>query len=128
MTPVLRIETENRDRSYRPGEIIRGAVEWHLPTAPKGVELRLFWFTRGRGTRDVEIVQRAPFDLPRAHDGRSFTLRAPAEPHSFSGKLISLVWALELVVEPGEIVERTELVISPSRREYALYPAVSEVG
>ena len=60
------------------------------------------------------------FQLAQMHDDRSFSLRLPREPYSFSGKLISLVWALELIVEPGSNVTRQELVMSASGKEVVL--------
>jgi hypothetical protein len=48
------------------------------------------------------------------------SLRAPSGPYSFSGRLISLLWALEAVAEPGGEVARREIVLSPSGEEVRL--------
>jgi hypothetical protein len=53
-------------------------------------------------------------------DNREFQIVLPDGPYSFSGKLISLVWCLELVVEPGSLCERKEIVISGSGTEVDL--------
>jgi hypothetical protein len=46
-------------------------------------------------------------------DARSFRFRLPESPYSFSGKLISLTWALELVAEPSKELARQEITLAP---------------
>ena len=41
---------------FRPGEKLAVSALWALPAAPESLEVRLFWYTRGKGTQDVEIV------------------------------------------------------------------------
>ncbi len=101
---------------YQPGAEIKGRVSWTSEVAPRLAELRLFWFTKGKGDRDAETAEAATFDLPQSSDSREFRFRAPEFPPGFSGRLISLIWALELVLEPGGSV-LTELVIGPEGRE-----------
>ena len=117
---VLRIDISGDMRGYKPGETISGRVTWQVEQAPRSAELRLFWYTSGKGTQDVGTVDSIVFDTPQMNDDRAFSLRLPREPYSFSGKLISLVWALELIVEPGANVERQEFVMSASGREVVL--------
>jgi hypothetical protein len=116
---TLRIDIGGR-RGYKPGETIRGRVTWQVDEPPQSAELRLFWYTSGKGTQDVENVDLVVFQTPQAHDDRAFSLTLPRQPYSFSGKLISLVWALEMIVEPGSNVERQELVMSASGSEVVL--------
>ena len=113
---------ENRS-AFAPGDEIAGAVLWELDAAPRSAELRLLWFTRGKGTDDMSVVEAVRFDNPQAGDTRPFSLRAPDSPYSFSGKLISVIWALELVLEPGDHCERVELTIGPGAREVVLRSA-----
>ena len=47
-------------------------------------------------------------------------LEEPEAPHSFSGALISLIWAVELLVEPGGLSERIEITVSPTGEEILL--------
>lgn len=107
---------ENRT-ALAPGDTIAGAVIWELDAAPSMAELRLLWFTRGKGTEDLAVVETVAFDNPKAGDTRPFSIRAPESPYSFSGKLISILWALELVLEPGGHCERIEVIIGPGGRE-----------
>jgi hypothetical protein len=116
----LKILVRDERRNFRPGETVEGVAGWRLDDPPKSVELRLFWFTRGKGTEDVGVVNQINFPSPQIEEGRRFSFTLPAEPFSFSGQLISLIWALELVVEPGDISTRVELVMSPTGEEILL--------
>ena len=117
----LKILLRDEQTSFRPGETVEGVAGWRLDGLPDSVELRLFWFTRGKGTEDVSVVNLVRFDSPGLEEGRRFTFTLPLEPYSFSGQLVSLIWALELVVEPGEQSARVEIVVSPSGREILLH-------
>lgn len=117
----LKILLKDEGTSFRPGETIEGVAGWRLDDVPDTVELRLFWFTRGKGTEDVCVVRLVRFDSPGSEEGRRFDFKLPAEPFSFSGQLVSLIWALELVVEPGQQSTRVEIVMSPSGREILLH-------
>lgn len=105
---------------YKPGETIRGRVTWQVEEAPRSAELRLFWYTSGKGTQDVGNVDAVTFETPQMIDDRAFSVTLPREPYSFSGKLMSIVWALELIVEPGSNVARQEFVMSGSGREVVI--------
>jgi len=116
----LRVQTPNDRTAFHPGEELVGAVYWKFDSPPRALELRLFWFTRGKGTQDAAVVDTVRFDGPQAEEARPFQFRLPDAPYSFSGKLVSLVWALELVAEPSKDVGRLELVMAPGAREIQL--------
>jgi hypothetical protein len=122
MTAMIDIRIDGGRSAFHPGEVLAGETAWLLDRHPESVELRLFWFTRGRGTEDVEVVQRLAFANPAQEDRRSFQLRLPESPYSFSGRLISLTWAIEVVASPGRRTGRAELVLSPSLSEIVLHP------
>jgi hypothetical protein len=107
-------------KSFAPGEQIAGAVRWERAEAPKAAEVRLCWFTRGKGNEDAAVVETVAFEAPQAGDTREFAFVAPPEPYSFSGTLISLIWVVELVLQPGDEFERIEIVIGPRREEVLL--------
>jgi hypothetical protein len=115
MNATLTTERKN----YRPGEDIRGTVTWSLPHLPGSAAVRLFWQTRGKGDRDAATVEVQSFALPQAQESRDFSFRAPDFPYSFSGKLISLVWGLELVLDPDGS-QTVEIIISPDGAEIVL--------
>ena len=115
------ITVRENKTEYRPREEISGEVRWNLNEAPKAIEVRLFWYTSGKGTTDVEIVDDLRFDNPAARESRPYRFTLPEGPYSFSGKLISLLWALELEVEGGDSnVARYQFVLSPSGKEVVL--------
>jgi len=113
----LRVALKNDKTTFRPGETISGAAGWKVDKDAKSMELRLFWRTKGKGTEDAEIVDKVVFEHPQPEEVRPFSIQAPASPYSFSGKLISLIWSLELVALPDADAARMDLVISPSGQE-----------
>jgi hypothetical protein len=116
----IQIETEGGANAFLPGETIAGTVSWQLEPPLESVELRLVWYTEGKGDQDLEIVETAAFPTPGIVDRRSFTLHLPDGPYSFSGKLISVLWTLEVVVQPNDRAERLPITVSPARREIVL--------
>ncbi|MDB6171591.1 MAG: hypothetical protein JWL59_902 [Chthoniobacteraceae bacterium] len=117
---TLKIGVHEGRTHFLPGEEVAGAVLWELDEPPKSAELRMIWFTRGKGTEEAEVVATQSFDHPQPGDTRKFNLKLPAAPYSFSGKLISLIWALELVIKPGKRFERLEITMAPGEHEIIL--------
>jgi hypothetical protein len=105
---------------FTPGQTAQGAITWNLDTNPRHLELSLLWYTAGKGTRDVGIVETLRFDEPGACGSKGFSFPLPEGPYSFSGKLISLIWAMELTVSPGAETVRREITLSPTGREILL--------
>lgn len=104
----------------RPGGTVSGTASWRHEEDPDAIELRLFWYTRGKGTEDLEIVDSRRIEAPGPAGSRRFRFQLPEGPYSFSGTLITLAWALELVVLPGEATERVDLVVAPTPVEVDL--------
>lgn len=124
MSPPAMIQVETRDgvTSFRPGDEVAGRAWWQLDRPPSEVVARLFWYTQGKGTQDVVVVQEETFPAPGGQDQRKFSFRLPAGPFSFSGQLISLLWAVEVVAQPGEESARIEIVVSPTGDEIRVVP------
>ena len=116
----MHLELADGKTKYLPGETIEGVAFWDLPVAPKTREARLYWRTQGKGTVDLELVGTVPFDRPAPQDRRPFRIDVPAAPYSVSGKLISIVWGVELVSEPAGEAANIDLVISPTGEEVRL--------
>ncbi len=83
--------------------------------APNGpLSLQLGWFTEGRSSSDAEIVWREVLpSLPPGAD-RSFELRLPEAPWSFSGQLVALQWRLEVLDPKGQPLVAVPLVLAPA--------------
>lgn len=116
----LQLGTKNGVERFRPGEKIEGGAGWSLPTPPRSLEVRLFWFTSGKGTRDTRTDQVHRFVSPAAQEVQSFAFLAPEVPWSCDGRLLSVQWALELVLNDGQEVARFPLSISPTGRPWVL--------
>jgi hypothetical protein len=113
--------TLHEDRTaFAPRESVRGTIQWNLDVNPRHLELSLFWYTAGKGTRDVGVIGTLRFDGPGAYGSKDFSFALPDGPYSFSGKLISLVWALELTCSPGSETIRREITLSPTGEEIVL--------
>jgi hypothetical protein len=126
----LTLELATDQRGFRSGERIRGTFGWSLEKSCTALELRLFWYTQGKGTQDVGIVQTRRVGNPVMAGQELFEMELPEGPYSFSGRLITLAWALELVALPGDEAERVDLVLSPTGQEVRLdgpLPAVRRV-
>jgi hypothetical protein len=117
---AVSISTREGRTEFSPGERIEATAEWQLAEPPRAVEVRLVWYTRGKGDTDVCIVDETRFDHPQPFDRRSCEFALPEAPYSFSGKLVSLVWAVEAVVEPGGNSQRLDIVVAPNGRELDL--------
>jgi hypothetical protein len=100
--------------AFAPGEELRGSASWSLDGDPESVEVRLFWRTEGKGTQDVGIADSIAFEGPGRKDRREFRLKIPDGPYSFSGKLVAIVWSVEVVAEPGSQAGRQDIVVSPT--------------
>jgi hypothetical protein len=117
----LSISPRDGGANRKPKEILDVVGEWALDTAPSAVEARLFWYTRGKGTEDVGIVARERIESPMARGDHRFRFHLPEAPYSFSGRLISLLWAVELVAD--DEVARWEFRLTPDGEEILLQPA-----
>lgn len=119
--PELELTLADARYKYRPCETIRGQFAWRTVDRPiKTLELRLFWYTQGKGTQDLGLVQSRRFGALPPSGQQSFEFRLPDGPYSFSGKLITLSWALELLAQPGKDACRLDLVVSPTQSEIFL--------
>ncbi len=110
---TLRITTTDGRTWFKPGESINGAASWVTDEPAEALEVRLFWYTSGKGTEEAEIVDSLSVPGPEPSGERRFSFRLPEGPYSFSGRLITLRWALEIVLEPSKEVERLDLLIGP---------------
>jgi hypothetical protein len=102
---------------FKPYEYLEGRVQWQLEKGPQYLELILFWRTEGKGTQDIGVADRLRFDNPGPFGYREFKIKLPEGPYSFSGKNISIIWNLELVLPKGEDSARKQIVISPCGHE-----------
>jgi hypothetical protein len=117
----LSISPLDRRTNFQPGECVEFSALWAMQKPPASVEARLFWFTRGKGTEDVEIVAALQVPSPGPAGEHVFRFTLPHSPYSFSGRLISLSWAVELIA--GRASSRCEFVLAPDGHEIVLFLA-----
>jgi hypothetical protein len=116
----LSIMLQDEKTAFAPRETIHGTIQWNLNANPRHLELSLFWYTAGKGTRDIGVVETLRFDAPGVFGSKDFSFTLPDGPYSFSGKLISLIWAIELTTSPSSETIRREITLSPTGREIIL--------
>ncbi|RMF43447.1 MAG: hypothetical protein D6753_05160 [Planctomycetota bacterium] len=119
---MISIQLENDQQAFQPGDTIAGTASWQdLSKPPERVEVRLIWFTRGKGDLDVGIHETRTLAHPAESGREPFRFVAPDEPYSFSGKLISLVWAIEAIAFPSQEAAQVEIVVAPEGKEILLH-------
>lgn len=116
----LKIIVHEDKTAFAPRETIRGVIEWNLDANSRRLDLSLFWYTAGRGIRDIGMVHNVWFDDPGAQGSKEFSFTLPDGPFSVSGKLVSVIWAIELTCSPGSETARREITLSPTGKEILL--------
>lgn len=116
----LAIAFEGDATAFAPGETVRGRALWVFEAAPERIEVRLFWHTQGKGDTDLEIVDTTTVETPGPAGEQTFALALPDRPWSCSGKLVSILWSLEIVALPREVSQRFDITVGPARREIVL--------
>lgn len=117
---MINIQLDNAESIYRPGDTISGSVEWS-EEAGDSLEVRLIWFTRGKGDRDFELVAAQTVTSFGSSGSERFQFPAPHRPQSFAGKLILLQWAIEAIVFPNQNSKLQNLTISSTGKEIEIF-------
>ena len=124
MTGTITVKAAEEMRARRPGDVLELTFEWSLSEAPESVEARLCWFTQGKGTQDITIVETQPA-TPAMRGEQRVRFKLPSAPYSFSGRLVSLIWAVELVAD--DLAERWEFQLGPQGKEVLLGDSVQRL-
>jgi hypothetical protein len=106
--------------AFEPGQTVPVTAKWDLKSPLDAVELRVVWNTASRGDVELQIAKAVRIESPHPSDTLQMTLTLPRQPYSFSGKLVSLVWALELVAIPSLASTRTQITIGPGGKAVRL--------
>lgn len=104
-----------------PGSELTGTVEWDtVNQQPDLLLISLLWYTEGKGTEDSATVDQQEIPSPMISGRQAFSFRLPREPWSFSGTLISLIWAVEAKLEGTGLFESASFISAPEGREVRL--------
>ena len=110
---MITISIDQSKAAFCPGEPITGIVSWsELDESTTKLDTRLIWYTEGKGDQDHEVVGSESTENPGSSGSIPFMFVAPTRPFSFSGKLISLIWAIEVVQFPSREGNREQISIS----------------
>lgn len=112
----VKIELDNFH--HQPFQTLTGKVRLTGPVTAAKMELRVFWFTRGRGDEEAEICHRLSINTQEKLSG--FSWKLPAAPYSFAGQLITMAWAVEVVDEKENSLDLVPFLLSPSGEEMQL--------
>lgn len=107
-----------KQKQYRPTERLRGEASWQLKKTPKKLQINLYWTTAGRGNTDLRIIESKSLK-PEKQGFNHFEFILPAGPYSFSGRLISLTWAVEFIAGNRQCLTET-IIVAPTGEELRL--------
>jgi len=111
--------------NFHPGAVVQGYVEIlpHEDLQCRHVFARLRWQTEGRGDRDEGVGIEQDLFQGKLQSGLSrtfsFHLVVPDQPWSYAGHYVSIVWALEVMIDlpwSRDLRERMPVVIAPAWR------------
>ncbi len=116
---MLNIDLRNQTSFVANGQL-HCEISWDFVEPVDALELRVVWNTTGKGTQDLGIAQHEVLEAPTRSGRQTVSLQLPGQPYSFSGKLVSIVWAIELVALPSDESTRVEITIGPEGQEVVL--------
>ena len=109
MTIDLHINKEH----YLPNETLRGSITYKNVNREEKLILILYWYTTGMSELDTHKHLTLDFSPPSESGQQEFFIQLPNHPYSFSGKLITLTWALKLSRINSEMAIIKKIFISP---------------
>jgi hypothetical protein len=81
----IEVRIKDGKNQFQPLDWIEGHVSWNLKSPPRNIEIRLLWFTEGKGTTDLSILESITLgaDSNRASGDVPFRFQLPSAPYSF---------------------------------------------
>ena len=122
----LEIRLSDQDGYCEPGAKLAIPIAWRFDEEQSGLELRVVWNAHGKGSPNLGVVHTESVEHPSFQGSRTIHVELPQAPYSFSGTLVSIVWALELVAQPSQVSTRHEIVIAPQGREVSMTSTSAE--
>ena len=120
MSGNITITLGRPDAAYVPDEPITGEVTWDLVQVPERIAVQVLWETSGKGTRDYGVAHERVWEMPSTSGRESFDFPGLEGPYSFSGKLITVSWVVEVTAEPKAGSAKQAFTLSPTGQEVRL--------
>ncbi len=121
---VLFLATEGNQARFEPGEVVGIQTRWDFESPPDAIEVRLVWHIERLSEEKpswIVIPDKSRIENPDAQGDHACQMALPEMPFSFSGKLISLRWGVEVVALPFLEATRLDISVSPDRRSVMLH-------
>lgn len=118
----MQLKLELEREVYRPLETLRGTATWVLE-APAPLELRLFWYTEGKGTQDVSVIATQSLAAGTLTGRQPFEFVLPDSPYTLHGTLLSICWGVEFLPGGRKEAEIARFILSPWGKPVDLGPA-----
>jgi len=110
---------------YRPGELLKWAVEWEFDSTPSKITVEVSWTTSGKGTDDSENVFTEDWTPDSATGQRTFEYQLPRGPISVRGNLVSINWQIECTSHHPKAQDQEPFVLSHMDKPVQLSSAIS---
>jgi hypothetical protein len=102
-------------RNYQPGEELVLGITWDFGEPLTKFEVRLVWNTEGKGDRDLETMKTITLAAPGQSGQELVRTQLPYLPYSYRGKLLAIVWAVEVIAFPSKQAQRLVFEITPEK-------------
>jgi hypothetical protein len=118
------IALHRSEGTFLPKDRVAGYARWDLEHAPRWLEVRIAWHTEGKGTKEHTIVGRERWQDLSPNDRRDFVFTLPEMPYTYHGRVLSILWSVDLIA-PSRLPWRREervasavIIVSPTLRPY----------
>lgn len=127
----ISLDKSESQTAYLPGDEVKGRVSGSSGPSDKAEKftVNLMWQTRGKGTVDTKVVASADFTAAGIADGGRFSFRIPDDgPYSLAGRLLSIMWQVELrASKRKEVLASASFIVSPTGQEIAISEVPREI-
>ena len=117
----IELKLINEHNFFKPGSILKGNIIWNIDIIPQTITISLCYWTEGRGTEDAVSIAKEEVKITNPSGEQPFEFPIPNSPWSFSGKLISVNWAVAAEIRSKNLFTLIPITISPTAAEINLY-------
>ena len=97
----------------RPGDRITVQVDWDHVARSTAIDVRLCWLLATPAQQRVIVNARESEPYPFTRGSRAFTFTLPQTPCTIHGRLMRILWLVEVVLLPTRHCVRLGFVVSP---------------